>query len=92
MSQICIVGGPARQSSIDVEQGSGGDVDRQLNSGGAAHPAPAFLAATTGTYVEGIQAVQRDTLDSMGVLFEHEIEPDRDELSSKQPTLSSRLS
>lgn len=50
------------------------------------------LAVTTGTYVEVIEAVQRDALDSMGVLFEHESEPDRDELSSERSTLSSRLS
>jgi hypothetical protein len=28
------------------------------------------ISVTTGTYVEVIEAVQRDTLDSMGTLFE----------------------
>jgi Phage integrase family len=29
------------------------------------------ITVTTGTYVEVIEAVQRDALDSMGALFEH---------------------
>lgn len=40
------------------------------------------LAVTTGTYVEVIEAVQRDALDSMGVLFEQADEPQPHGLSS----------
>jgi hypothetical protein len=32
------------------------------------------ISVTTGTYVEVIEAVQRDALDSMGSLFAHEIQ------------------
>ena len=47
---------------------------------------------TTGTYVEVIEAVQRDALDSMGTLFEQFGDDSSGRLSSKKPRLSSRLS
>jgi integrase len=40
------------------------------------------LTVTTGTYVEVIEAVQRDALDSMGMLFEQAAEPRPHGLSS----------
>jgi hypothetical protein len=38
---------------------------------------------TTGTYVEVIEAVQRDALDSMGTLFAHLGDGSEHQLSSK---------
>jgi hypothetical protein len=38
---------------------------------------------TTGTYVEGIEAVQRDALDSMSTLFAHTGDDSGRPLSSK---------
>jgi integrase len=39
------------------------------------------ITVTTGTYVEVIEAVQRDALDSMGTLFEHVDDESADRLS-----------
>lgn len=50
------------------------------------------ITVTTGTYVEVIEAVQRDALDSMGTLFEHLGDESSGRLSSKQSRLSSPLS
>jgi hypothetical protein len=50
------------------------------------------ITVTTGTYVEVIEAVQRDALDSMGALFEQGGDESSDRLSSKKSRLSSRLS
>jgi integrase len=50
------------------------------------------IAVTTGTYVEVIEAVQRDALDSMGCLFAHVGESPMSQLSSKTNQLSSKLS
>ena len=50
------------------------------------------ITVTTGTYVEVIDAVQRDALDSMGTLFEQVGDDSSGRLSSKKPRLSSRLS
>jgi integrase len=50
------------------------------------------ITVTTGTYVEVIEAVQRDALDSMSTLFEQTGDEISDRLSSKKPRLSSRLS
>jgi hypothetical protein len=50
------------------------------------------ITVTTGTYVEVIEAVQRDALDSMGTLFEQVGDDSSGRLSSKKPRLSSRLS
>lgn len=50
------------------------------------------ITVTTGTYVEVIEAVQRDALDSMGSLFEHADDESPGRLSSKKSRLSSRLS
>jgi hypothetical protein len=50
------------------------------------------ITVTTGTYVEVIEAVQRDALDSMGTLFERTDGDSADRLSSMKPPLSSRLS
>ena len=50
------------------------------------------ITVTTGTYVEVIEAVQRDALDSMGALFEQVGDESSARLSSKQSRLSSRLS
>lgn len=50
------------------------------------------ITVTTGTYVEVIEAVQRDALDSMGTLFEHLDDESADPLSSKKSPLSSPLS
>ena len=44
---------------------------------------------TTGTYVEVIEAVQRDALDSMGTLFEQVGDDSSGRLSSMKPRLSS---
>ena len=44
------------------------------------------ITVTTGTYVEVIEAVQRDSLDSMGTLFAHLGDGSEHQLSS---TLSS---
>jgi hypothetical protein len=41
------------------------------------------ITATTGTYVEVIEAVQCDALDSMGALFAHTGEGLKRQLSSK---------
>ena len=41
------------------------------------------ITVTTGTYVEVIEAVQRDALDSMGTLFAHVGDDPQRELSSK---------
>src|SRR5271165_6782366 len=49
------------------------------------------ISVTTGTYVEVIEAVQRD-LDSIGTLFEQVGDEMSGRLSSKKPRLSSRLS
>lgn len=51
-----------------------------------------FAAVTTGTYVEAIEAVQRQALDSMGILFENLGGDSSGRLSSKKSPLSSRLS
>ena len=50
------------------------------------------ISVTTGTYVEVIEAVQRDALDSMGSLFEQVGDESSGRLSSKKSRLSSRLS
>ena len=50
------------------------------------------ITVTTGTYVEVIEAVQRDALDSMGALFEQGGDESSGRLSSKKSRLSSRLS
>jgi len=50
------------------------------------------ITVTTGTYVEVIEAVQRDALDSMGTLFERIDDESSERLSSSKPPLSSRLS
>jgi hypothetical protein len=50
------------------------------------------ITVTTGTYVEVIEAVQRDPLDSMGTLFEQVGDELSGGLSSKKPRLSSRTS
>ena len=50
------------------------------------------ISVTTGTYVEVIEAVQRDALDSMGSLFEQVGDDSSGRLSSKKSRLSSRLS
>ncbi len=50
------------------------------------------ITVTTGTYVEVIEAVQRDALESMGSLFEHIDDESSKRLSSLEPPLSSRLS
>ena len=50
------------------------------------------ITVTTGTYVEVIEAVQRDALDSMGTLFEQVGDGSSARLSSTKPRLSSRLS
>jgi hypothetical protein len=50
------------------------------------------ITVTTGTYVEVIEAVQRDALDSMGFLFAHVGHGSTSQLSSKTSPLSSRLS
>jgi integrase len=50
------------------------------------------ISVTTGTYVEVIEAVQRDALDSMGTLFEQVGDDSSGRLSSMKPRLSSRLS
>jgi integrase len=41
------------------------------------------ITVTTGTYVEVIEAVQRDALDSMGTLFAHVGDDSQRQLSSK---------
>ena len=41
------------------------------------------ITVTTGTYVEVIEAVQRDALDSMGTLFAHMGDDSQRQLSSK---------
>ena len=41
------------------------------------------ITVTTGTYVEVIEAVQRDALDSMGTLFAHTGDGSTHQLSSK---------
>jgi len=43
-------------------------------------------AVTTGTYVEVIEAVQRDALDSTGALFAHKGDDSGRQLSSAEPT------
>jgi hypothetical protein len=48
--------------------------------------------AITGTYVEVIEAVQRDALDSMATLFEQVDDESSDRLWSMKTPLSSRLS
>lgn len=50
------------------------------------------ITVTTGTYVEVIEAVQRDALDSMGTLLEQAGDESPGRLSSKKSRLSSRLS
>jgi integrase len=50
------------------------------------------ITVTTGTYVEVIEAVQRDALDSMGTLFEQVDDESSGRLSSMKSPLSSRLS
>jgi integrase-like protein len=50
------------------------------------------ITVTTGTYVEVIEAVQGDALDSMGTLFEQVGDDSSGRLSSMKPQLSSRLS
>lgn len=50
------------------------------------------ITVTTGTYVEVIEAVQRDALDSMGSLFAHVGDGSTSPLSSKTGPLSSKLS
>jgi integrase len=50
------------------------------------------ITVTTGTYVEVIEAVQRDALDSMGTLFERMDDESAGRLSSMKPPLSSRSS
>lgn len=50
------------------------------------------ITVTTGTYVEVIEAVQRDALDSMGTLFEQAGDESPGRLSSKKSRLSSGLS
>jgi hypothetical protein len=50
------------------------------------------ITVTTGTYVEVIEAVQRDAVDSMGALFEQVGDESSGRLSSKKSRLSSRLS
>lgn len=50
------------------------------------------ITVTTGTYVEVIEAVQRDALDSMGTLFEQAGDESWGRLSSKKSRLSSGLS
>ena len=50
------------------------------------------ITVTTGTYVEVIEAVQRDALDSMGSLFAHVGDGTTSQLSSKTSPLSSKLS
>jgi hypothetical protein len=50
------------------------------------------ITVTTGTYVEVIEAVQRDALDSMGALFEHVGDESSGRLSSEKSRLSYRLS
>jgi integrase len=50
------------------------------------------ITVTTGTYVEVIEGVQRDALDSMGTLFEQVGGDSSRRLSSKKPRLSSRMS
>jgi integrase len=50
------------------------------------------ITVTTGTYVEVIEAVQRDALNSMGTLFEQAGDDSATRLSSKKPRLSSQLS
>ncbi len=51
-----------------------------------------LITVTTGTYVEVIEAVQRDALDSMGSLFAHVGDGTTSQLSSKTSPLSSKLS
>ena len=41
------------------------------------------ITVTTGTYIEVIEAVQPDALDSMGTLFAHTGEGSKRQLSSK---------
>jgi hypothetical protein len=48
-----------------------------------ADSAPSSITVTTGTYVEVIEAVQRDVLDSMGTLFAHVGDDWQRQLSSK---------
>jgi integrase len=50
------------------------------------------ITVTTGTYVEVIEAVQRDALDSMGSLFAHVGDGSTSPLSSMTRPLSSKLS
>ena len=50
------------------------------------------ITVTTGTYVEVIEAVQRDALDSMRFLFAHVGDGSTSQLSSKTSPLSSKLS
>jgi hypothetical protein len=50
------------------------------------------ITVTTGTYVEVIEAVQRNALDSMGTLFEQVDDESSGRLSSMKAPLSSRLS
>jgi hypothetical protein len=50
------------------------------------------INVTTGTYVEVIEAVQRDALNSMGPLFEQIGDTSSGRLSPMRPRLSSRLS
>lgn len=50
------------------------------------------ITVTTGTYVEVIEAVQRDALDAMGTLFEQEGDQSPNELSSTTSPLSSQSS
>ena len=45
------------------------------------------ITVTTGTYVEVIEAVQRDALDSMGTLFERMDDESAGRLSSMKPPL-----
>jgi hypothetical protein len=47
------------------------------------------ITVPTGTYVEVIEAVQRDALDSMGALFEQGGDESSGRLSSKKSRLSS---
>ena len=46
------------------------------------------ITVTTGTYVEVIEAVQRDALDSIGTLFEEVGDESLGRLSSKKSRLS----
>jgi hypothetical protein len=53
------------------------------------HVRHSSITVTTGTYVEVIEAVQRDALDSMGALFEQVGDESSGRLSSKKSRLSS---